>query len=337
MTSQGSQVHPRKALLLTGAGFSRPFGGYLASEMWALIFRQPEVSGSERLRTEMLREMNFERVYEQTTNSTTYSNEEKRGLTEAVWRAYFQMHSEMCVHKNAMAAYEVVRAFVSRFNNPDLPGERGFVFTLNQNLLVEKFHTSDTSIVLPGVISHDADGQNVTLPEAADVERAAEQFWQEKGQALVYVKLHGSFNWRRNDGSRSLVIGTKKGTVLSGEPLLKWYQDIFHRVLHEPGRSLLVIGYSFRDPHINETILSAVNTSGLRLFVMSPRTPDEFRNMLLGVEPGKIRMQGQGDDIWKSLYGYYCGSVEHFYTAYERRLPPQGQSLFENLGLDAGR
>jgi hypothetical protein len=31
------------AVLLTGAGFTKTFGGYLASEMWATILNQPEV------------------------------------------------------------------------------------------------------------------------------------------------------------------------------------------------------------------------------------------------------------------------------------------------------
>ena len=86
----------RKAVLLTGAGFSKPFGGYLSSEMWALIFGQPEVRASERLRTAMLRELNFEHVYEHVLTSGTYSHAESGGFTEAVWRAYRQMHEEMC-------------------------------------------------------------------------------------------------------------------------------------------------------------------------------------------------------------------------------------------------
>jgi len=30
--------------MLTGAGFTETFGGYLATEMWAAIFNQPEDS-----------------------------------------------------------------------------------------------------------------------------------------------------------------------------------------------------------------------------------------------------------------------------------------------------
>jgi hypothetical protein len=37
------------AVLLTGAGFTKTFGGYLASEMWATILNQPEVQDSPEL------------------------------------------------------------------------------------------------------------------------------------------------------------------------------------------------------------------------------------------------------------------------------------------------
>ena len=37
------------AVLLTGAGFTKTFGGYLASEMWATILNQPEVQRSPEL------------------------------------------------------------------------------------------------------------------------------------------------------------------------------------------------------------------------------------------------------------------------------------------------
>jgi hypothetical protein len=58
-----------KAVVLTGAGFSRPFGGYLAAEMWAAILRQPQVRESPALRERMLKDMNFEAVYEDVMTS----------------------------------------------------------------------------------------------------------------------------------------------------------------------------------------------------------------------------------------------------------------------------
>src|SRR5437016_3191705 len=117
MTSQGSQVGTKRALLLTGAGFSRPFGGYLSSQMWALILCQPQIRGSDHLRTAMLRDTNFEQVYGEVVASPKYSREEKHGFTEAVLRAYQQMHDEMSAHDNEWRARPLVRHFIFRFAN----------------------------------------------------------------------------------------------------------------------------------------------------------------------------------------------------------------------------
>jgi hypothetical protein len=206
---------------------------------------------------------------------------------------------------------------------------------------VETFHSSDLTLRFPGITAREFDAQNVTLPDAAAVTAASDSFWNDREQGLTYVKLHGSFNWRRHDGSRALVIGANKEQFLSAEPLLKWYQDIFRRVLNEPERHLLVIGYSFRDTHINEMILSAVSAAGLKLYVMSPQTPETFRDNICETRRYRSRNQigyeGQGDDIWKALYGYYCGSVESYYTPHQVQLPPRGHALFKDLGFEEFR
>jgi len=111
----------------------------------------------------------------------------------------------------------------------------------------------------------------------------------------------------------------------------------FWDALHEPNQSLLSIGYSFRDPHINETILNAVKNAGLTLFVMSPETPEAFRDSVCetrrSARKNQLGSEGQGDEIWKALYGYYCGSIEHYYTSNHVKLPLKGQALFRDLGL----
>jgi hypothetical protein len=51
---------PAKNVLLTGAGLTRNFGGYLAAEMWAVIFRQPEIRRYPNLRKRMLEGLDYE-------------------------------------------------------------------------------------------------------------------------------------------------------------------------------------------------------------------------------------------------------------------------------------
>jgi hypothetical protein len=139
----------------------------------------------------MLKEMNFEAVYEDVMTSAT--PEEQIALTEAVWRSYLQMHNEMHADKYAYAGgvtYAVCEKFLARFVEP-----MGLVFTLNQDLLVETYQTGDVSVWLPGAPAYQSeDGQGVRLPSAVVVKEHAAKFWRGGRGSLTYVKLHGSFN-----------------------------------------------------------------------------------------------------------------------------------------------
>jgi hypothetical protein len=54
-------------VLLTGAGLTKNYGGYLASEMWATILNQPEVQDSPELLKGMrdLEHLDYETFYEE--------------------------------------------------------------------------------------------------------------------------------------------------------------------------------------------------------------------------------------------------------------------------------
>jgi hypothetical protein len=79
------------------------------------------------------------------------------------------MHNEMCDDTNQSGAYELTHQFVARFLAKD-PIERGFVFTLNQDQLVERFSV-DLSILRPGILDvrDDADRPVAVLPHAVGV------------------------------------------------------------------------------------------------------------------------------------------------------------------------
>jgi hypothetical protein len=326
-------INTREAVLLTGAGFSRPFGGYLVSEMWAAIFRQREIRASSTLRAKLLAQMNFETVYEDIASSNQF--EMTQDLGEAIWRSYDHMQAAMNTEPNRNDARQMYVRFLSRFGATD-SAERGFVFTLNQDVLIESAGQGQPQ--LPGVPLDQQPGTRIQLPGEDGVSTAEASFEQSGGGSLAYVKLHGSFNWWRFNASRALVIGTNKGPLLQSEPLLRWYQRLFRDVLSQYNRRLLVIGYSFRDRHINDVILDAVKNCGLKLFVMSPETPERFRAHLQSVERPSASASWvveRGDEIWNALYGYYCGSVEQFYTLNQSTLapPPAGQALFSDLGV----
>ena len=111
---------------------------------------------------------------------------------------------------------------------------------------------------------------------------------------LYYVKLHGSMNWKSSDGRDLMVIGGNKPAQIHREKLLQWYFDLFQQVLSCPNRRLLVIGYGFRDLHINAVIAQSIRQHGLKLYIISPQSPEGFKNELLrdGDEDKKTLWQG---------------------------------------------
>jgi hypothetical protein len=79
------------AVLLTGASFTKTFGGYLASEMWATILNQPEVQNSPELLKGMrdLENLDYEMFYEDIQSGGT--EQQKKDLNAAIRSAFKEM------------------------------------------------------------------------------------------------------------------------------------------------------------------------------------------------------------------------------------------------------
>ena len=60
------------------------------------------------------------------------------------------------------------------------------------------------------------------------------------------------------------------GLVADGAMILRWYQEEFRRYLSMPNARLMVIGYGFLDPHINDLIVEGARAGGLRMFIVNP-------------------------------------------------------------------
>ena len=69
-----------------------------------------------------------------------------------------------------------------------------------------------------------------------------------------------------------LIMGGNKIAAIRRHPLLIWYHDLFEAYLSEPDSRLMVIGYGFRDPHINRMIMRAAGKNpSMLLFLVDPR------------------------------------------------------------------
>lgn len=138
------------AVLLTGAGFTKTFGGYLASEMWATILNQPEVQNSPELLKGMrdLENLDYEKFYE---DIQAYGTEQqKKDLNAAIRSAFKEMDDNIRTRKPNSLAHSCCN-LICRIVQDQTPS---FIFTLNQDMFFERFHSRDKITVVPGLPDH---------------------------------------------------------------------------------------------------------------------------------------------------------------------------------------
>lgn len=297
--------NPENKALLTGAGFTKNFGGFLAEEMGDRIFESQYLRKYPSVRRILHKRSNYEDFYEEVLNGD-YKDYEKEAAKKAVLEAYEKLD-------------EVIRNFVYRTNDQvnmykvnylfdrfaGGTDQVGFCFTLNQDLFVERhFWGNKAHLELPCI--HPVPRHKRLLEPQDYVTLPTEQALNNKINNIIhplntsnfyYIKLHGSFNWKSSDESQRMVIGPGKEEQIGREPLLKWYNEIFSCILQRQGAKLLVIGYGFGDGHINRVISEAINNQNLRLYIISPEKRVEF---IAG-----LRKCTYGDTLSDKLEQYY--------------------------------
>jgi hypothetical protein len=158
-----------------------------------------------------------------------------------------------------------VRNFLCRFDK---------IFTLNQDTLLEKhYQTSDLlegsqgrwfGLQTPGLEEQRFGGTAYVNP---GVYSPASSPFIVSDRYQPYFKLHGSSNWRMQDGSSLLIMGGNKSANIAASELLSWYEQEFRKALCDRGARLMVIGYGFADRHINSHIRDGA-AAGMRLFII---------------------------------------------------------------------
>jgi len=245
---------PKKQILLTGAGFSKPFGGYLASEMWAAIFNKLNTDHTQNAQRLLRGELNYEAAYD-AVMSGSFSSAEKEGFAIALFDAYGALDRSLQSRMGGSPKLKsALRAFVSLFKGMD--NHRGFIFTLNQDLLLERFYyPSDGPLFIPALGQH-PDWFTTRMDRNTPVEidmppldrlkkYQGNNFWMKQTGLgnFVYVKLHGAHGWRSPMNKNAMVIGHNKSGAIAQEPLLKWYLSLFQEVLNYGNQILVVVGY----------------------------------------------------------------------------------------------
>jgi hypothetical protein len=247
-----------KKVLLTGAGFTKDFGGYLAGEMWSFIFNSRSLNSYPRIKDLLRDDFSYESVYHEVIEGNEYETAEREAI-KAVVVAYDRLNENIIgymqrkVSGTAKANSVSLSAFIDEFRGGS--NETGFFFTLNQDMFVEMHCRYNGPIPTPGIPLQDI---SYTGLSQSAIQRMPDEktLFNDNGDLRTnslksskfnYIKLHGSYHWRDSDGNNCMVIGKKKTEEISKEPLLKYYSDLFEEVLSSGGAELFVIGYGFAD------------------------------------------------------------------------------------------
>lgn len=304
-------------MVLTGAGFTKNFGGYLSSEMWTQIFNHPSVQAHDNLRTLLLNDLNFENVYSvvmEDEEHEQFSDEEQDALMTAIENAYRNLDQQISRYNQESVGYFPQRNLAKLVHHLSTysGSERALWFTLNQDIFMERhFHWRATGAPafqadFYGSRSMQLTPAPIRLPSPETSQEMLNQ--QLDGSVTMhagpsYIKLHGSYCWQSWTDRPGMVLGMNKETVIEDEPLLQCYFDLLKSVIQDGGRKLLIIGYGFRDIHVNKMLLDGVMSHGLELFVIHPAPPDRFKKAFWeALEP---LSKGAPKRMWRGLRGYF--------------------------------
>lgn len=294
-------MNTHECVLLLGAGFTRNFGAPLAADLWALLFSHPDLRRHAPIHDLLRSQFDFETVYHEVMTGN-FQLAERRAMEKAIQDTYDYVDSIVQGVGRNIHAPDIyrVQAFLNAFAG--IRGRPGFIFSLNQDLFIERYFCNGTRPVLPHIPSgrdwFTSDGAYAAyLGMQALISDALSPSLASIGpDSLYYVKLHGSSNWFSTAGTRQMVIGRAKEAQIGGDSLLSFYADLFRKVLVEGTRRVLCLGYSFRDDHINNVLADSVD-SGVEIFILGPGSPQS--------KVENLKKLHRGADIWKGLAGYF--------------------------------
>lgn len=319
----------KKSILFTGAGFTKNFGGFLAREMWSKIFSDSRLDELLQIKELLRNNFDFETIYSEVINSQQHSDEQKQYFHNIIIKAYKDMDKMLAQYvftgsdPYGVNTYGVNQLFGSFAGSA---GETGAHFTLNQDLFMERQtkrqplglatlkYKDYLDQIQTGIINT---ASTVQLPDNTFLEEFKTKHLNSAGD-LFYIKLHGSLGWGSVHGGDQMVLGTNKYEDIVKEPLLAWYFELLENTLYRTGVKMLVMGYGFRDEHINAILKKAIQEYGLQFYIISPEDPENFKNRIIGnpsTEGVLWSPNAQGEIIWKGVVGYFPYLLREIFPA----------------------
>ena len=302
-----------KHVLLTGAGWSRNWGGLLASEVWEALIGHQLVQSNQRLHSLLLEEPSFE-VALGRMHVSPFTREDRQHLEQGLLEAFMSIDREISRpdHEPWINIYKV-QEMLFRFCGQGF--DTGYLFTLNQDLFFERklynehvyFSPSPALTAIQGNPNQRWFTGNIgpysddfTIRPDPEEERSRLQ------GHLNVIKLHGSFNWRTGDGRNLMVVGTEKTTQIASLPLLVWYADVFKQVLTAGDVRLMIAGYGFGDAHVNAVIAEAIEIHGLKVLIWD--TGPNLKDRILDAPHGRSIWSGLISTVTRTMTEVFPGN-----------------------------
>lgn len=336
----------RNTILLTGAGFTANFGGFLAKEMWAKIFNNPKLNDAVELKKELRENFDFEELYSMLIekNVKNFEQSDLDALENSIDEAYLSM-DEIIKSPSLENIDKVHRADLRKFLDffsQERKDKIGACFTLNQDLFMERVFgwqpLGPKSMKYEGTVGNlNEDDLNSEKSKVLPTQKDLESYKKSSAEKFYYVKLHGSLKWVREDGTDTKVLGINKKELINKIPLLKWYFEIFEQFLFRKNIKLVVIGYSFNDPHVNAIIVKAIREHELKLYVVTTEDPSKFSGRMRYKHPqgrGLLNEQDEeGTLIWNAVEGYFSHEMRKVFPIPQQGITSEREEIFKSIGV----
>jgi hypothetical protein len=242
--------------LLTGAGFSRNWGCWLADEVFDYLLADPQLT--PQIRTQLWRDKNTDGNYENTIAVLRSNPEQHRLLLSILAGMFNRMRNAYAAHSGFRFEWTTDR----RFQIHPFLQHFDAIFTLNQDTLLEHYYLTEFLPTRPDNrwAEWEMPGLKHTMTASGRKEPTAPKLVDgtpfSLGGGQPYLKLHGSHDWTTSSGYL-LITGGNKGTDIGEIPLLTSYLTHFRTSMCNEHARLMIVGYGFGDRHINSILMDA--------------------------------------------------------------------------------
>jgi hypothetical protein len=267
-------------ILLTGAGFTKNFGGFLDEGVKKVI--ENHIAEEEFKKIVKNNPNPYEQIYQElNSGNSMYSEDKRKQFNEAINYAYADMESSITAELQKFTDEEknILQIFLKKFH---------YVFTLNQDLFLEKtfgYHSLLTNQFFGNYQSlnpfYDLLNGKFGHPDLVTSEFEKLLHVQPHKDNFKYFKIHGSFAWQNVNYTNIHVMGVgfSKHSRVWDYPVLRIYLSFFGNRITDGDGVLVIFGYGFGDMHINNNICWGINR-GLRLIVIGWNEFENFKNKL---------------------------------------------------------